>query len=103
MKNIAKTTAVCAKLAANDPVNTWLEPSCVTCIIANGTTLQCKPKITKTCQKKPRIKPYKAGEKLINAVKPALNKSVSMLTIGPITKKPIGKAINKTKNGTKNV
>ena len=70
-------------------------------IIANGTNAQCKPKITKICQKKPTRAPPTTGDILNNEVKPVDKALVANETTGPMIKKPTGREINNTKNGTK--
>ena len=69
--------------------------------MAIGTNAQCKPKITRHCQKAPTTNAVTNGEKAYNPAKILDKILVSKLTTGPMTNNPIGSEIINTKNGTK--
>ena len=61
--------------------------------MAIGTNAQCKPKITRHCQKAPTTNAVTNGEKAYNPAKILDKILVSKLTTGPMTNNPIGSEI----------
>ena len=84
------TAPVCANVVPNiatrivspGPVPCW---NAAKFIIASGTRAQCKPNITRICQKKPMSKPQAIGLKLDTAVKNVERAVESNEDTGPIT------------------
>ena len=100
-KYIAARTPVAANVVPNIPGKIVSYPKFPILTIAIGTSAQCKPKITKHCHNAPMTKAVTIGEKAYNPANIFDKTVVNKLTTGPITSKPIGSEIIKTKNGTK--
>ncbi|MNJ60847.1 hypothetical protein D3C77_566070 [compost metagenome] len=102
-KRIAKTTPVWAKEAPIVAARIGSYFNTARLFSAIGTSPQCKPKITNTCQNPPIRTPAATELKLYTDNRPCPSNVPAHVEIGPITINASGTRTNKVKNGTKNV
>lgn len=99
----ANTAPICANAAAPVNTKTGSNPSVLIFNKPIGTSPQCKPKTTKTCQMAPKMKPAKMGLNVYTAKLPAPIAVPNHVEIGPITRNVTGTTTSAAQNGTKNV